>query len=451
MTASAGYAFPAHLFDCLQVNLAERADHWHGPGTALRLGAVLRFRPAPAAPAPSVATAAVPSADASGLPTVERTVVQQLDDARRYLGLAVRSVDHDRPFDAVPPGEGRYVVADAFFLPWVPYHRRQHMDHSFLLLPGEDGGGAVCVRDGYLNDTPWGSARPGEWRFDQAALADLGMVKLSVGLTPADPSPLPPPLLDLACAEETDEYVTAYEQHPDRTAALRRLTLETWLLCRGRELHAAYLARYAAGGVTDRVRDHVTAWKTLAEQVYLAYRRVERGRAEPVGPLGRLRELLLADPGVFARPGSDVVPAARPDDAPAGTRREVPGHGAGDPRAGIASVIAAVAAETLGADPAALLAGASLGELPEFNSFRIVELVERLEERFGIEFRPDDLVPENLHRVEDLHRAVERATPATPIPAAPTPAPGRARTPGTPADFIPASPTLATAQAERTR
>ncbi|MFJ4525657.1 acyl carrier protein [Streptomyces sp. NPDC088810] len=418
MTASAGYAFPAHLFDCLQVNLAERADHWHGPGTALRLGAVLRFRPATAVPSVSV-----PSADASGLPTVERTAAQQLDDARRYLGLAVRSVDHGCPFGAVPPGEGRYVVADAFFLPWVPYHRRQHMDHSFLLLPGEGGRGAVCVRDGYLNDTPWGSARPGVWRLDRAALADLDTVGLSVDLAPAEPSPLPPPVpvLDLAGEEETDTYVTAYEQHPHRTAALRRLTLETWLLGRGRELHAAFLARYAAGGVTERVREHVTAWKTLTEQVYLAYRRVERGRAEPVGPLGRLRELLLADPGVFARPDSDVVPAARPDDTAAGTGCEVPGRGAGDPRA----VIASVAAETLGADPAALLAGASLSELPEFNSFRIVELVERLEERFRIEFRADDLVPENLRRVDDLHRAVERATPA--------------------------SPTLATAQAERTR
>ncbi|MEU6587756.1 acyl carrier protein [Streptomyces sp. NPDC046881] len=416
MTASAGYAFPAHLFDCLQVNLAERADHWHGPGTALRLGAVLRFRPAPA----------VPSADASGLPTVERTAVQQLDDARRYLGLAVRSVDRGRPFGAVPPGEGRYVVADAFLLPWVPYHRRQHMDHSFLLLPGEGGG--VCVRDGYLNDTPWGNARPGVWRLDRADLADLETVGLSVDLAPAEPSPLPPPVpvLDLAGEEETDGYVTAYEQHPDRIAALRRLTLETWLLGRGRELHAAFLARYAVGGVSDRVREHVTAWKTLTEQVYLAYRRVERGRAEPVGPLGRLRELLLADPRVFARPDSNVVAAAGPDGTPTGTGRGLPGRGAGDPRA----VIASVAAETLGADPAALLAGASLSELPEFNSFRIVELVERLEERFRIEFRPDDLVPENLHRVEDLHRAVERATPASPIPA---------------------SPTLATAQAERTR
>ncbi|MEV3970178.1 acyl carrier protein [Streptomyces sp. NPDC050698] len=444
MTDSAGYVFPAHLFDCLQVNLAERADHWHGPGTALRLGAVLRFHPAPAASLVRVPPPAVPSAEAPDLPTVERSAEQHLDDARRYLGLTVHSVDHDSPLGAVPPGDGRYVVADAFFLPWVPYHRRQHMDHSFLLLPGhrdgghEDGGRTVRVRDGYFNDTPWGDARPGEWRWDRADLADLDTAGLSVDLAPAGPSSLPPPVpvLDLAGEEDIDAYVTAYERHPDRTVALRRLTLETWLLARGRELHAAFLAQYGFGGVTDRVREHVTAWKALTEQVYLAYRRVERGRAEPAGPLRLLREMLLADAGVFARPDSVVPPQTQPDDAPAGTGRLVPAHGADDPRA----VIALVAAQTLGADPAALLAGASLSELPEFNSFRIVELVERLEERFGIEFRADDLVPENLHRVEALHQAVARATPASPAPA-----------PWATASPALTSPAPATAQAERTR
>ncbi|MFJ3446465.1 acyl carrier protein [Streptomyces sp. NPDC086081] len=397
----APYTFPAHLFDCLQVNLAERADHWHGPGTALHLGAVLRFRPA----------SAVPSTGTPALPTVERTAAQQLDDARRHLGLAVRSVGHGCAFSTVPPGEGRYLVADAFSLPWLPYHRRQHMDHSFLLLPGESGDatGAVRVRDGYFNDTPWGSARPGMWRFDRTALADLDTAGLSVDLVPAGPSPLPPPVptLDLAGEEEADAYVTAYERHPDRSAALRRLTLETWLLARSRGLHAAFLAQYAAGGVTERAREHVTAWKALAEQAFLACRRVERGRSEPVGPLRRLRQLLLADSAVFTRPDSVVVPQTRPDDALMRTGRPEPGPGTDDQR----KVIAVVAAKTLGADPAALLAGASLSELPGFNSFRIVELVEQLEERLGIEFRADDLVPENLHRVEDLHRAVTRATP----------------------------------------
>lgn len=406
MTAPAEPAFPAHLFDCLQVNLAERAEYWHGPGTALRLGASLRFRPAPGP---------------LGLPTVERTPEQRLHEARQHLGLTVREVAGGRPFSELTPGEGRYVVADAYFLPWVPYHRRQHMDHSFVLLPGE--GEDVLVRDSYLNETPWGGARPGTWRFDRAALAEPDTVGLSVDLAAAE---LPPPsaavpVVDLADEDEADAYVTAYERHPHRAAALHRLALETWLLSRARELHTAFLRRHADGGVTDRTLEHTAAWQELTEQVYLAYRRVERGRAEPTAPLRRLRQLLHDDARVFARPDGDV---------PAGQSADAPGHPDGerpadDPRA----VVASVAGETLGADPAALLAGASLGDLPGFSSFRVVELVERLEERLRIEFRADDLVPENLHHVDGLCLAVARATPAAPaapVPAVPAPAAVRA-------------------------
>jgi acyl carrier protein len=393
MTTATGYEFPAQLFDCLQVNLAERAEFWHGPGTAVRLGAMLRFRPTPGP---------------SGLPTVERTPEQQLEEARHCLGLAVREVHSNCSADEILPGEGRYVVADAFSLPWVPYHRRQHMDHSFLLLPGE--GGDVRVQDSYLNETPWGSARPGVWRIGADAFTEAETVGLSVDLVAAEPFPLPRavPLVDLADEDETDAYLTAYERHPDRSAALHRLALETWLLSRSRELHAAFLQQYADGGVTDRLPAHVASWKALTEQVYLAYRRVERGRQEPTGPLRRLRQLLHEDSRVFAR--SEVVQAARPDTASTGTRRSASGRTAEDPRAAVASV----AAEVLGADPAALLAGASLSDLPGFNSFRIVEMVERLEERFRIEFRADDLVPENLRHVDDVCRAVARALPASP-------------------------------------
>ncbi|MBG7704684.1 acyl carrier protein [Streptomyces sp. MC1] len=343
-----------------------------------------------------------------GLPTVERTPEQTLAEARLRLGLAVEESEHSCRSSDIPPGEGRYVVADAFFLPWVPHHRRRHMDHSFVLLPGE--GDEVWVRDSYLNETPWGSARPGLWLLNGAALADLETVSLSVNLAAAPPPPSSPvPLLDLASEDEADAYVTAYERHPHRPAALQQLALETWLLSRGRELHTAFLQQHTESGVTDRMLEHVAAWKALTEQVYLAYRRVDRGRAEPAEPLRRLRQLLGEDPRVFARTADEVAEAARPDDVPMRTAGPASERSHDDPRV----AVACVAAETLGADPAALLAGASLSDLPGFSSFRIVEMVERLEERFDIEFRADDLVPENLHHVDDLTRAVARGVPAS--------------------------------------
>lgn len=80
-------ALPYELFDCLQVNLAVLADRWHGAGTHLGLGAVLRFAP-------------VTGPD--GLPTVARTVEQHLADARSALGIEVRSLHRTSGPTAIP-------------------------------------------------------------------------------------------------------------------------------------------------------------------------------------------------------------------------------------------------------------------------------------------------------------------------------------------------------------
>jgi hypothetical protein len=38
----------------------------------------------------------------------------------------------------------------------------------------------------------------------------------------------------------------------------------------------------------------------------------------------------------------------------------------------------------------------------------MVEIVERLEHEFSVEFAPGDLVPERLHRIDDLCGLVQR-------------------------------------------
>jgi acyl carrier protein len=54
-------------------------------------------------------------------------------------------------------------------------------------------------------------------------------------------------------------------------------------------------------------------------------------------------------------------------------------------------------------------AARSLTEIPGFNSFQVVEIVEALEERLGVEFAAEDLLPENLHRIDDLCRLAQAA------------------------------------------
>jgi acyl carrier protein len=76
--------------------------------------------------------------------------------------------------------------------------------------------------------------------------------------------------------------------------------------------------------------------------------------------------------------------------------------------------IAAVAAAVLGTAAEPLLNGQLLSDVPQFSSFRIVEIVERLEEQLHFEFDADDLVPENLHDVDALCAIVRRSLYAEP-------------------------------------
>ncbi|MET9254018.1 hypothetical protein [Streptomyces sp. NPDC003717] len=364
----------AELLDCLQVNLAWLARSEHGV-SPLALGARLEFAPREDAP--------------GALPTVEPATGTHVQHTAAALGLLVTSRVTLPPSTGTPPADPGtvYVVADAFHLPWVPYHGHAHMDHSFLL--GRDAAGRAVVRDGYHNDTPYGPARPGTWTLTEAELA----AALPDGARAFRVAPAGPPRDATAVVPATpaavEAYVRAYREHPDREAALARLTLETWLLARARRLHAAH--RAAAGIPAPGAEEHVASWGKLAEQTFLAHRRVQRGRPEPAGPLGRLAELLHADTRVFAAPDA----------------------GGGDDGA-LRTVVAEEAAAVLRVTAAELLAGRPLTEVPGFGSFRMVDIVERVEERLRVEFDADDLVPENLHDLDGLCRIAARAHRETP-------------------------------------
>lgn len=384
-----------HLFDCIQVNLAALAERRYGEGAGLRLGAVLRFQPSPGP---------------DGLPTVERTVRQHLADAQGLLGLSARTVSHDRPFDLIDPGPGCFLVADAYYLPWVPYYGKQHIEHSFLLLARDRD--TVTVEDNYVNETPWGSARPGTWHVPSGDLADLpgcavAAELVSVPTLPADVTARQEP----APWDSVNRYADAYARHPQRAVALRRLTLETWLLARSRKLHAAFLGRrtqqgQAQQGSLPTAHEQLAAWDAFTEQVYLASRRVDRGRAEPPGLTDRLAALLHADRTAFAAP--PTTPAPETGTGAAVSERE-------------RRTVAEVAAQVLGTDPQPLLQGAALSDVPGFSSFRVVEIIERLESKLAIEFPAEDLVPENLHHIDAICRIVRRSARLVTSAAEPLP------------------------------
>ncbi|WP_407554660.1 acyl carrier protein [Streptomyces sp. Pv4-95] len=357
------------LLDCVQVNLAVLADHHYGPGTHLRLGAALHFRS---------------WEGANGLPTVDPPLAEHLDAAPRLLGLRVATRER-LPRAAMATalaerGGTHYAVADSFHLPWLPYHGQAHMEHSFLIAAGDGG---WHITDAYRSETQWGPAEPGHWLLSAKDLAGIESADVLTLERTGEPLPAAPPVLSVDEAA-VQEYLDAYDACPDRPRAVERLTVETWLLARARKLHAKYRARCAGRSEeTDAERAHLHAWDKVVEQTYLAHRRVARGRAEPPGLVDRLREALAADRTIF-RAGPAVSPA--PDDDALRDR------------------VAAVAGAVLGVPAGDLLTGAPLDSFASFSSFRLIEIIERLESELDREFDADLLIPENLRRVDDLCR-----------------------------------------------
>ncbi|WP_405782630.1 acyl carrier protein [Streptomyces sp. NBC_00859] len=360
---------PVHtgLLDCIQVNLAVLADHHHGAGTHLRTGAALGFR-----------TWTRPD----GLPTVEPPPDEQLSTLPGLLGLRTahseRLTGAELPAAVARRGGTHYVVADSFRLPWLPYHGHAHMEHSFLLAAGPDG---WHVTDAYRSETSWGPAVPGRWVLSDADLAGIGSARaVEIGVGDLPPLGTLPPTLT-ADPSAVREYLRAYESWPDRARAVEQLTVETWLLARGRRLHAKYREFLSGRPEGSEAQEaHLRAWDKVVEQTYLAHRRVSRGRAEPPLLVERLREVLAADLELHAGP-------ARVEQDEALRRR-----------------VAAVAGAVLGVADAELLAGAPFDSFASFGSFRLIEIIERLEDELGAEFAAADLVPENLRRVDDLCR-----------------------------------------------
>lgn len=357
----------ANLMDCVQTNLAVLADHHYGPDAHLNLGARLTFHW---------------QHRTGELPTVEPSLAKQIAAAEDLLGLVARdraTVSGPELFEWAAGRDLVYVVADAYELPWVPYFGNQHMEHSFLLAPD------CTIIDAYANETQWGKATPGTWKLGSQQLllpkaevfhfepAMLGLPRLTPSLDDSN----------------VDGYIESYEREPNRSRAVERLTLETWLLTRSRKLHAAF--QQVHGRPAEEMAEHLRGWDSLSEQTYLAYRRVLRGRDEPPWLVRRLADTLAADREVFARSAPNRSVHSGP------LTGEV-----------LRRAVAAIASGVLGVTEARLLGGLEFTSLPRFSSFRLVEIIERLEDELGVELDPADLVPENLHRVDDLCRIAKQ-------------------------------------------
>jgi acyl carrier protein len=65
-------------------------------------------------------------------------------------------------------------------------------------------------------------------------------------------------------------------------------------------------------------------------------------------------------------------------------------------------LVTSTVSDVLGVEPGAVAESSDLTVFPTFTSFRALDIVETVEQRLGVEVDPNDLVPENLHRVDSL-------------------------------------------------
>lgn len=283
--------------------------------------------------------------------TGESTLDSRLAQASRLLGLQVVKRHEDADLRDRATEELQYAVADAFDLSWVPYAGHQHMEHSFLF---RDDGDACEVVDGYHNGTPWGDARPGVWRVPWEELPKATVVELAFGELP-ERQTIAPLVLDV------EETATAICRD------VERMVLDIWLLARSRGLHAVWLDSAV-------FEEHAQEWNALAAHSYVAMRRVLRGGALVPSVPGELRRLLHRDEQLT--------------------------H--------VRSVVAAELGEVL---VNRVHSGrTALREFPGFSSFRLVDVIERVEARLRVEVEPDALTPASLRDLDSLCGLFTRST-----------------------------------------
>lgn len=341
----------ADALDCVQANLAAVADRLGGAGAHLALGAPLRFETEP------------------GAGRVAASLDHRLAAADDLLGLRVEQrwegVDGPKLRALVAEHGPLHVVADAFQLQWIPLFGRQHTDHTFILAAPN------TVVDAYHDDTAWGECRPGVWRVADAEL-DACVPSATVLRLAAGPVTSPEDVLR-ANAHSLAAAGPAIEEY---LAAPSDLVLDIWLLGRSRLLHTAWLERQGlpAGEMAAQAR----AWLTLASTSYVVLRRSTGG--PPASVLDEMRELLHEDAAIAARLAGGGIRAALVD----------------------------VVGEVLRIEERSGVAGAVLRDLPNYNSLRLVEIVERAEVRLGVRLDDTDLTPQALRDVDSLCAAFER-------------------------------------------
>jgi hypothetical protein len=368
----------ADALDCIQTTLSLIADYHYGGSAHLALGARggLSVMPSPLGC------------------RVRPSVADRLAAARELLGLCVTAgwpgvTGPDLCALAADHGP-IMVVADAYDLPWLPYHGHEHMEHSFLMAT--HGRERVLVVDAYHNDTAWGPARPGQWEMPAASLgASLAGGTEAMTVAAASRPPLDPAVVLAGNADRLARRAPAEARYLAETraclgtvAGAAALVLDVWLMARAWLLHAAWLTSQGLDGAASAVDARARDWQALATHSYIAMRRVHRGQPADSNLAERLAELMAGDRVVAKQ-------IAQPSQAPADDEAD-----------SVRTMLVDLLCQTLAVDAGTVRGARELRELPGFNSFRLVDLIEQAESRLGVRLAPSSISATSLGDLDAL-------------------------------------------------
>ena len=242
-------------------------------------------------------------------PTLRRVAV--LSSIRAHTGLAF---SRERPprsefascVERILQGGAPVIVhGDAFYLPWLPYYRTEHIHHAFV-VDGVEGGGLHVV-DAYVIETEWGQAVPtaqtverervqrSVWAWSGENSGTITSIRTREECRqPSVVSILQgnsETLIRRRIPRQIQRFAETAERRRDDRAAMKRFVLACWLVARSRALHLTWLrdvATSAKGGplssdfVDDFEHNVVSAWSQAASFSYVASRRLQQGRCPGV-------------------------------------------------------------------------------------------------------------------------------------------------------------------------
>lgn len=256
---------PPADYDCVVGNLASLlVVHDINPDAAL--GGVLALSP---------------DTDENRGPSFDNIGSTQIHWACRSTGLSVTESGREQPGTE---SSARIAIGDGYDMPWSPYYGVHHVEHGFLTISD------VVAFDAYNTVTEFGDAVPQilgeEWRtvpVERHLYVDVDSTDRAANW-----------LSEPTTSYDSDKVRQYREAIDSATISVEQLATDTWSLARARRVNYRY-ALAAELAVTDHMLPSIEAWTAASESVYMALRRLRRGRPVPKAFVGAIHNALDVD------------------------------------------------------------------------------------------------------------------------------------------------------------